>query len=751
MLNFILREMFRRADLVDMYSLADPERCKRYIVVASNALEKLFNKQKIFPKEKGGTFYFQSIDGIAKELPPDIRDQQTKNCMILSFFFIRIFQIFAALAISVIDSELPETDPTAPRPKALEKRAQARFIRPPALQGFAAPEKKSGWFSGGAAAAATQVGGELSSRSPTFVIRDPAPAAYRILNRYLVAPYAGSTSSDPMRFERMETMVIPQDTLYDGVPDARVSKAIPNPRIIYTFKSLDETATAEGKLTLTQTGDYDMTLSEVTIRIKGERKGAAGQEFKTTLSPSYTGDPDPKDRTGKTLPDALKALFEQAIESILGDRFAVIPLFYQLRYIDSYDRRAAPIRDTRLSFTNPKGNLRNKAVPFEYKDSAKVDGKQEDVTIDGILEINREKDPLGEVKYIVKVDFSKSISKPEEVKDFLEIGEYKRAVFKADSEKDEPLNDKNKTIPGYLQDEVFNKIFETLKKEGLTRGGIQYTRSGLPKPFDSPGIKDSLKVIDLWKALAKDPPVKAHCIARATQLLNVAAIKGVMKDAYSSACNVKFAYVRDKTLPTPGESITQAHGIKALAFLFIERLMSDGTPRITSSPKIQEFLRKFRSFFERVPDSVEPEAFEKIQDKAMEFCVGHWDEKIAVPGNLAGELRQKALTLINRQVSHVSAVMGLIFQLFYEPSIRAGRLEINPKILEGGIDALNGIAEQARDLLMNYYGDCEKTYTEGLNLMQSRAAELVFVGTGLANDPGEPAAAANAANDPAAP
>ena len=31
-LNFILQEMFRRSDLVDIYSISDPKRCDKYIV-----------------------------------------------------------------------------------------------------------------------------------------------------------------------------------------------------------------------------------------------------------------------------------------------------------------------------------------------------------------------------------------------------------------------------------------------------------------------------------------------------------------------------------------------------------------------------------------------------------------------------------------------------------------------------------------------------------------------------------------------
>ena len=53
-LNFILQEMFRRTDLADIYSLADPERCKRYIVVATDALESLFIKMAIRPEKKDG-------------------------------------------------------------------------------------------------------------------------------------------------------------------------------------------------------------------------------------------------------------------------------------------------------------------------------------------------------------------------------------------------------------------------------------------------------------------------------------------------------------------------------------------------------------------------------------------------------------------------------------------------------------------------------------------------------------------------
>ena len=50
MLNVILREMFQRADLVDLYSLADPDKCSKYLVVAADAMKQLFKRINLEPR-----------------------------------------------------------------------------------------------------------------------------------------------------------------------------------------------------------------------------------------------------------------------------------------------------------------------------------------------------------------------------------------------------------------------------------------------------------------------------------------------------------------------------------------------------------------------------------------------------------------------------------------------------------------------------------------------------------------------------
>ena len=80
-LQFILKEMFRRTDLADIYSLADPDRCKRYIIVATDAIESLFLKMNLRPgKKPDGTLYIQSIEGLVKSIPPEERAKQREYC-----------------------------------------------------------------------------------------------------------------------------------------------------------------------------------------------------------------------------------------------------------------------------------------------------------------------------------------------------------------------------------------------------------------------------------------------------------------------------------------------------------------------------------------------------------------------------------------------------------------------------------------------------------------------------------------------
>jgi hypothetical protein len=269
--------------------------------------------------------------------------------------------------------------------------------------------------------------------------------------------------------------------------------------------------------------------------------------------------------------------------------------------------------------------------------------------------------------------------------------------------------------------------------EDTSDGGISYDKDGRPKPYDSENIDEPFKIKRLWKALASDPPVKAHCVARAVQLLNVNAIRDPSTgEPFSSVCRVKFPYIADGSLPTPGKPIASEEGVYAMAMLFVDKLSAnDFMPQVTATPEFAAFRQRLRHSFGRYESlaATPPTAqLNEVTERHMGFCRGNPDSKIEVRGALAKELQRKAQELYRQQTVHVASVMRLMFKLFDEKQVRAGALAINPNIMIGGMDAINKLAEEARGLLIQYYSNCEKTYNEGLLALynQHTRAPLTF-------------------------
>jgi hypothetical protein len=287
----------------------------------------------------------------------------------------------------------------------------------------------------------------------------------------------------------------------------------------------------------------------------------------------------------------------------------------------------------------------------------------------------------------------------------------------------EPVNKENETIPRWIQ-----KVFDTLLKKssdyGFVNTGIEVTREGFAKPYDSAEMDPKMRIRAVWEALARKPPIKAHCVARAVQLLNVQSIRDSKGTPLSSICRVKFPYIVDKSLPAPGGQITNEYSVLALSQLFVDKIMG-ASPMITNRPEFQRFKLRLKDMFERVPTPAGesgPETLSDITEKQMPFCAGHDGDYLQVPSDMEGALRSKAQALLDRQATHVRNVMAILFKLFNRKQIDAGVFELNPEVMRGGIETVNKIAEEARELLINYFGDCEETYKDGLYILQNRAA-----------------------------
>jgi hypothetical protein len=129
----ILKIFFTRADFKDLLSLASLSSCSTYVFTTADALNTLFQTLKVYPSlGKKGEILFAPVRRLSPGLLPiKEMDQGTaaeienrnKVCMDVAYFYVRIFQIYAALALTVLDS-----DPTRKRsgfviPKQQQQKA----------------------------------------------------------------------------------------------------------------------------------------------------------------------------------------------------------------------------------------------------------------------------------------------------------------------------------------------------------------------------------------------------------------------------------------------------------------------------------------------------------------------------------------------------------------------------------------------------------------------------------------------------
>jgi len=735
-LNFILQEMFRRSDLVDIYSLADPKRCDRYVVAGADALDSLFVKLRVNPlKGPSGILYFQSVDGLITGAPKDIKDKRKQNCLELSFFFIRIFQIFGAVTISMFDNTIPITDPVyvAPTDIATKKSVflqQQNFD--PSRASLQPP--RSSWFGSG---------GALSARdSGKFYIPD---GPYKILNYYISRPNEGSESSNSMTFPGFSMMFLDQASLYDiNISNGRVTdrniKPSPNPIIKYTYIRESNPYVLTARLTVDGLDTYSVKLTNYTKDGASVAASTPSEVFRTYAgdTPVSAGEGYPGQK-GKSLPTVLQAMFEEAGVQIFGAvPYSTVKFLRKMSYISAASNSETTIAGTHITIPGSQDN--REIVNIIFRDSMSIppgaqESKKVNVIITATLQIEQPIQDITDNSYKnrVYIDFSKSQVKPPEAADYINLRSHKFSDFIGYSKDAAPKSESSGlTIPAYIET-VFQNIIKQNKAGNIN--GVSYTRQGLPKPYDSDNIPQDLRIKELWNALAKDPPIKSYCVARAIQLLSVDAIRGKMtKQAFSSACMLNFAYQKDGSVPAQEGKLSDVAGLHAMATLFWTDLETK-MPKIQDQEKYTNFLKFMKmnlQNFKSMEATPVPEKMSAIIEKGPEVCSTSEGARLLLPQNVTGRLQSVVQALLQQQRNHINAGMQVIQLLFDMNSIvNRKQFAINPEVLRGGMPEVNRISAIARNLLMNYYSGCESTYRDGLKILYQADQQRPLVAIGM--------------------
>jgi hypothetical protein len=197
LINFLFNYFANQIGQKDLLALANPGKCRDYIFVMADALSSIFIDLRVEAgKDKDGVIYFRKTTDLAQPAPGSSEDQQKRIlCISVAFFYIRIFQIYAALALSVND-DVPYNTGIQPQ------RIGQRPMHAPGLDPFYI-------YNGGA----TQTGGATSDNLRQFnilqnyVSRDPTrpPGNYSI-DRYPNINLHTTMRKDNLTVSRNSTM-----------------------------------------------------------------------------------------------------------------------------------------------------------------------------------------------------------------------------------------------------------------------------------------------------------------------------------------------------------------------------------------------------------------------------------------------------------------------------------------------------------------------------------------------------------------
>ena len=90
-------------------------------------------------------------------------------------------------------------------------------------------------------------------------------------------------------------------------------------------------------------------------------------------------------------------------------------------------------------------------------------------------------------------------------------------------------------------------------------------------------------------------------------------------------------------------------------------------------------------------------------------------------------LRDNVRKMIDYQINHTANVVKILRKLFLLPIESGKSLQIHPRVLKNGMDEVNSIAEEARNLLIDYYSQCEILYRSGAEIMASNKSVFTAI------------------------
>lgn len=658
MVDDIFTYMMHHLKVNDFMKLSNPESCQKYALFMANNLSMFFSKLSVKPElGKDGVLAFRSIEDLEEPKGP-AKQEKESLCLVLAYFYTRIFQMYGAIALTLLDDinyTVEMSTLMGARPE-LETDSSDRSVATPGqkysyVEARTPQQLRANRFEGG------QIGGWISKLG-----------YFDFLNRGLLVEQAA-----PVQQPYISPYGIPYQP--------------PAPTTAFT-------------------NQYGYTVNYV---------------FKDQKQKYMYFKPEPADVGGR---DVSAVSSQKGTFSWVDSQKKIFEITVSVR--KGVDDNHAQFSVDSIRFRRNRETTDIVLRKEDIKEILSGNKKPDEIVPDSITISSTQPFPS-----ISQVQPSQG---QYETKDYADINSY----FKA----------------------LFNAIVPSITKKYESGDSIA-----------SRSVMDAMNIRRFYENYTNVKPL-GHCIARALQLLNADPYgrdeKG--KQFISSICKTSFFVPYGKTdaerrgVPKPDEPITESPGIMSLALLFYDTV-GKATPHIFMSKQSFEqykiFMKQMAGLFMgkdaavalQIDDinirTIHPKTAQEEKEKIKLTSDGKTDivdrrtfDQSAKTGMKKGvcspEQKEKTITLDNdtkqnvhgvvrqlfkRQLNHAMRCEKILRQLFtieHQENMPI-RIKINENILKGGLAALNRINNEVRQILIQYYSDCESMYLTGVKHIEHQS------------------------------
>jgi hypothetical protein len=246
------------------------------------------------------------------------------------------------------------------------------------------------------------------------------------------------------------------------------------------------------------------------------------------------------------------------------------------------------------------------------------------------------------------------------------------------------------------------------------------------------GVQKQLQndyLIQTLKSMAGQKTI-GFCVARALQLLDANVMyQPRPQSAKSSVCTARFDSV-PVAVPQSGQTLDKITGLRALDQLFYTQpsisTKEEVLLQISDPAEYAQFLQTMTDIFGRPSAQAKPTSIDKILAKdpncpsnAIKHYLQIQDPKaIQAVLKIVQELFAKQMEHTQRVIKFFRERMFLIHKVQDKALGRVVEsVELHPRIVQGGLDAVTALSRDARNILVEYYKGCEETYQRGVQIV----------------------------------